>query len=80
MRNERHETRRYSRHVLLEEVLLQFDAGLSLREQSRNAVRHALGGTRFRARALQLPLPAALIDFVVLPARHFAEMYPQLNF
>jgi len=66
----------FSIHVLLSETVAQFDQSpLSLREQSRNAVRHVVGGTRFRTRAALLPLPVALREFVVVPASSFTALF-----
>ncbi len=63
--------------ALLAETVAQFDQSpLSLREQSRNAVSHALGGVRFQSRALHLPLPTSLEQFVIVPASRTRALFP----
>ncbi len=52
---------------ILSETVAQFDGGpLSLREQSRNAIRHLLGGRHFRTRVALLPLPTSLKEQVTV--------------
>ncbi len=60
---------------LLKEIVTEFKKGpLCLKEQSRNAVRLALGGVRFRSRAQQLPLPTIIKNFVILPVQLFPDL------
>ena len=64
---------------LLCRTVEQFDSGpQTLRELARNAVRHVLGGVRFRSRALRLPLPATLVGDVTLPTARLESLKEQL--